>query len=60
MQIVTKCVQTARQQLRPKASTMRWYKRWTHRRHRRAVRVWLKTGREVRNMGRPLTSWDMD
>lgn len=60
MQIVTKCVQTARRRLRPKASTMRWHKRQTHRRHRRAIRVWLKTGREVRNMARPLTSWDMD
>lgn len=60
MQLVTKSIQLARRRVRPRAETMRWHKRRAHRRHRRAVRVWLKTGRWVRNMNRPLTAWDLD
>ncbi|HID52804.1 MAG TPA: hypothetical protein EYP41_12310 [Anaerolineae bacterium] len=60
MQLVTKSIQLARQRVCLRPETMRWHKRRTHRRHRRAVRVWLKTGRWVRNMNRPLTAWDLD
>ncbi len=60
MQLVTKSIQLARRRVRPRPETVRWHKRRTHRRHRRAVRVWLKTGREARNMNRPLTAWDLD
>ena len=60
MQLVTKSVQLARRRVRPRPETVRWHKRHAHRRHRRAVRVWLKTDRWVRNMNRPLTAWDLD
>ena len=60
MQIVTKSIQQARRRVRLRPETVRWYKRHTHRRHRRAVRVWLKTGRGVRNMNRPLTARELD
>ena len=60
MQIVTKSVQAARRRVRLRPETMRWHKRRTHRRHRRAVRVWLHTGHRVRNLHRPLTAWDLD
>ena len=60
MQLVTKSIQRARRRVRPRPETMRWHKRRAHRRHRRAVRVCLKTGREARNMNRPLTAWDLD
>ena len=56
MQLVTKSIQLARRRVRLRAETMRWHKQRTHRRRRRAVRVWLKTGRGVRNMNRPLTA----
>jgi hypothetical protein len=55
MQIVTQSLKLARQKKEVKPGVVSWYKRFAHRRHRRAVRVWLKTGRPVRNMTRPLT-----
>jgi hypothetical protein len=55
MQIVTQSLKRARQQKALSQEVVSWYKTFTHRRHRRAVRVWLKTGRLVRNMERPLT-----
>ena len=54
MKMVTQSLRLARRQkqIRPKA--INHYKRLTHRRHRRAVKMWLKTGRPVRNLNRPL------
>ena len=53
MQMVTYSLRLARRQIRSEAASR--YKRLTHRRHRRAVKVWLKTGQPVRNLNRPLT-----
>jgi hypothetical protein len=55
MQIVTQSLKRARQQKALYQEVVSWYKRAVHRRQRRAMRVWLKTGRLVRNMKRPLT-----
>jgi hypothetical protein len=40
--------------------TKRWFKQHVHRRHRHAVKVWLKTGFEQRNQYTPLTGWGLD
>jgi hypothetical protein len=48
MQIVTNSLRLARRQVVSR------HKRLTHRRHRRAVKMWLKSGRPVRNLNRPL------
>jgi hypothetical protein len=55
MQIVTYSLKLVRRQKEVRPDVVSWYKRFIHRRHRRAVNVWLKTGRPVRNMRRPLT-----
>jgi hypothetical protein len=55
MQIVTQSLRLARQRKPIPPEIARWYKTFTHRRQRRAVKVWLTTGRWVRNIDRPLT-----
>jgi hypothetical protein len=55
MQIVTHSLKLARREKEVRLDVVSWYKRFTHRRHRRAVKIWLKTDRPVRNMTRPLT-----
>ena len=58
MKIVTFSHRLARQQRRPKVAGR--YKRLAHRRHRRAVKMWLKTGRPVRNLNRPLAERNLE
>jgi hypothetical protein len=60
MQIVTYSLRLARRQKQRWPKMTGRYRRLTHRRHRRAVRVWLKTGQRVRNMDRPLTRRYLD
>jgi hypothetical protein len=55
MQIVTQSLKHARQQKALSQEVVSWYKRAVHRRHRRAMKVWLRTGQLVRNIERPLT-----